>query len=201
MYFDWHTLLGTGASILLLALIVPYIRSIIRSTTRPSAVSWFGWALLFAIATAAQASKGVDWSLAVPLISTVSTTIIAFTALYMGRVVWIRADGVCIVLGTLAIILWAITREPLTALVLSMIADLSITAPTIIKTYQDPASEPASLWVLYVIGVTLELVATQQFTIYNLLFPVYTVIGSAIIAGLALRGHLNSNRQGKTLEG
>lgn len=192
MYFDWHILLGIGASILLLALIVPYIRSIIRSTTRPSAVSWFGWALLFAIATAAQASKGIDWSLAVPLISTVSTTIIAFTALYMGRVVWTRADGICIVLGTLAIILWAITKEPLTALVLSMLADLFVTTPTIIKTYQDPTSEPALLWVLYVIGVTLELVATQQFTIYNLLFPVYTVIGSAAIAGLALCGRFIS---------
>src|SRR3989344_4311466 len=100
MYSDWHTLLGTGASVLLLALIVPYIRSIISSTTRPSAVSWFGWALLFAIATAAQASKGIDWSLAVPLISTISTTIIAFTALHLGRAVWTRTDGICIVLGT-----------------------------------------------------------------------------------------------------
>ena len=190
MNLDWHTLLGIGASILLLALIVPYIRSIVTSTTRPSAVSWFGWALLFAIATAAQASKGIDWSLAVPLISTISTTIIAFTALYMGRAVWTRADGICIVLATLAIILWAITKEPLVALILSMLADLSVTAPTIIKTYQDPTSEPATLWVLYVIGVTLELVATQQFTVYNLLFPVYTVIGSAVIMALALRGKL-----------
>lgn len=192
MNFDWHIALGSAASLLLLALIVPYIRSIVTSTTRPSAVSWFGWALLFAIATAAQASKGIDWSLAVPLISTISTTIIAFTALYMGRAVWTRADGICIALGTLAVILWVVTKEPLAALVLSILADFFVTAPTIIKTYQDPTSEPATLWVLYVIGVTLELVATQQFTVYNLLFPVYTVIGSSIIAGLALRGRFIS---------
>lgn len=187
MNFDWHTLLGSAASLLLLALIVPYIRSITRSTTRPSAVSWFGWALLFAIATAAQASKGIDWSLAVPLISTISTTIIAFAALFMGRAVWTRADGICIVLATLAIILWAITKEPLTAIILSVIADFFVTVPTIVKTYQDPTSEPSTLWVFYVIGVTLELVATTQFTAYNLIFPVYTVIGSAIIMVLALR--------------
>ncbi|MEK7126227.1 MAG: hypothetical protein AAB835_01935 [Patescibacteria group bacterium] len=180
-------MLGSAASLLLLALIVPYIRSITRSTTRPSAVSWFGWALLFAIATAAQASKGIDWSLAVPLISTISTTIIAFAALFMGRAVWTRADGICIVLATLAIILWAITKEPLTAIILSVIADFFVTVPTIVKTYQDPTSEPSTLWVFYVIGVTLELVATTQFTAYNLIFPVYTVIGSAIIMVLALR--------------
>lgn len=188
MNLDWHTVLGVVASIILFACIVPYIRSITAGTTRPSAVSWFGWALLFAIATAAQASKGIDWSLAIPLISTISTTIIAFTALRLGRVVWTRADGICIALGTLAIILWAITKEPLTALILSMLADISVTAPTIIKTYQDPTSEPATLWVIYVIAVTMELVATQQYTTYNLLFPVYTVLGSAIIAILTLRG-------------
>jgi hypothetical protein len=187
MYSDWHAVLGTIASLLLLALIVPYIRSIVTSTTRPSAVSWFGWALLFAIATVAQASKGIDWSLAVPLISTISTATIAFTALYMGRAVWTRADGVCIALGVLAIILWSITKEPLTAIVLSMLADLSVTTPTIIKTYQDPTSEPALLWVIYVTAVTMELIATQQYTVYNLLFPVFTVIGSAIIAALSLR--------------
>ena len=155
-------------------------------------MSWFGWAFLFAIATAAQASKGIDWSLAVPLISTMSTTIIAFTALRLGRIVWTRIDGVCIVLGALAIILWAITKEPLTAIVLSIIADFAVTLPTIVKTYQDPASEPSTLWILYVIGVTLELVATQQFTVYNLLFPVYTVLGSSVIAVLALRRHFIS---------
>lgn len=192
MNFDWHTLLGTGASILLLALIVPYIRSIVSSTTRPSAVSWFGWALLFAIATVAQASKGIDWSLAIPLISTISTTIIAFTALHLGRAVWTRADGICIVLGIIAVILWAITKEPLTAIILIIIADFFVTVPTIVKTYQDPTSEPSTLWVLYVIGVTLELIATQEFTVYNLLFPIYTVIGSAVIMVLALRGRFTS---------
>jgi hypothetical protein len=193
MNFDWHTVVGTGASLLLLALIVPYIRSIVISTTRPSAVSWFGWAILFIIATAAQASKGIDWSLAVPLISTISTTIIAFTALYLGRAVWTRADGICIALSILAIVLWAITKEPLTAIILSIIADLAVTMPTIIKTYQDPTSEPATLWVLYVIGAILEVAATQQLTVYNLLFPIYTVIGSAVIAALTLRGHFVSH--------
>ncbi|MFA6503201.1 MAG: hypothetical protein WCT45_03015 [Candidatus Paceibacterota bacterium] len=187
MNFDWHTVLGTGASILMLSLLVPYIRSITKSTTRPSAVSWFGWAFLFVIATAAQASKGIDWSLAIPLISTVSTTVIACTALYLGRAVWTRADGICVALGALAIVLWAITQEPLIAIILSIVADLSVTVPTLIKTYNDPTSEPATLWMLYVISSLLALAATRQFTVYNLLFPVYAILGSTAIATLSLR--------------
>jgi hypothetical protein len=171
----------------MLSLLVPYVRSIIKSTTRPSAVSWFGWSFLFAIATAAQASKGIDWSLAVPLISTISTAVIASTALYLGRAVWTRTDIVCVVFGMLAVILWAITQEPLTAIILSIVTDISVTVPTIIKTYRDPVSEPTTLWVLYVISSILAILATKQFTIYNLLYPSYAVLGSIIIATLSSR--------------
>jgi hypothetical protein len=187
MYFDWHTWLGIGASILLLALIVPYVKSIVSSTTRPSIVSWFGWAFLFAIDTVAQASKGFDWSLTVPLIGTISTAIIAVVALRLGRAVWTRTDRFSIALGILAIALWAITQEPLTALVLSIIADLAITLPTIVKTYQDSTSEPPLLWALYTIASALTIVATTNLTVYNLLVPLYSVFISAIITALALR--------------
>jgi len=192
MNLDWHNVLGIGASFLLILLVVPYIRSIITSTTRPSAVSWFGWALLYGITTVAQASKGIDWSLAIPLISTFSTTIIACTALYMGRAVWTRADHFSIALAVIAIALWAITQEPLVAIILSIVADFAVTIPTVVKTYDDPKSEPALLWVLFVLGATMTLVATSQFTIYNLLFPVYSVLTSVVIMLLALRGHFIS---------
>ncbi len=104
MHLDWHTVLGAGASVVLLALIVPYVKSVVSGTTRPSLVSWFGWAFLFAIDTVAQASKGLDWSLAVPLIGTFSTAIIAFIALRLGHAVWTRADRFSIGLGVTAIV-------------------------------------------------------------------------------------------------
>lgn len=190
MYLGWHVWLGASASMLLLALTVPYITSIIRSTTRPSAVSWFGWALLSSIATVAQASKGIGWSLAVPLISAITTSTIAFVTLHIGRIVWTRADRFSIALGVVAIVLWAITKEPMAAIGLVIIADLAVTTPTIVKTYQTPESEPAFLWILYVIGVVMEIVATQHLTIYGLLFPVYSALASSVIAVLALRGRL-----------
>ncbi len=188
MQFDWHTVVGGAGSLILILIIVPYIRSIISGTTRPSAVSWFGWALLFSITSAAQFSKGLDWSLAVPAISILSTSIVFLYALFAGRVVWTRADGFCIGLAVLAVIFWALTKEPLTAIVLSMIADFAVTVPTLIKTYKEPNSEPANLWVLYTTGAALEVIATSSFTIYNLLFPVYVVFISGAIAVFALRG-------------
>lgn len=187
MQIEWHAVVGAAGSILLLGLAFPYIRSIVKSTTRPSAVSWFGWALLAGIASAAQFSKGVDWSLAVPVITTLSTTSIFVFAAFKGRVVWTRHDRACLALAALAIVLWAITKEPLVAILLSMAADFFVTIPTIGKTLEDPSSEPHILWTLYASGAFLEVLATRQLTVYNLLFPVYTVVGSGIIAALAWR--------------
>lgn len=187
MNLDWHTLLGTGASIVMLLLIVPYVKSILREETKLSPVSWFGWALLYAIAAAAQASKGLDWSLVIMVIGTFSTTTIAIVALRTGHVVWTPIDRFCIGTAILAVILWAITGEPLTALVLSLVADLAVSLPTLYKTYREPSSEPWLLWTIYTTTVALEIIATRNLTIYNLFAPLYSLTVDVFITLFAFR--------------
>jgi hypothetical protein len=187
MNLDWYTWLGVSASIVMLLLIVPYVKSILREETTLSPVSWFGWALLYAIAAAAQASKGIDWSLAIMIIGMFSTTTVAIIALRTGRVVWTPIDRFCIGTAILAVILWGITGEPLTALILSIFADLAVSAPTLYKTYLNPSSEPWLLWVVYTTTVALEIVATRNLTIYNLFAPLYSLTVDAFITLFALR--------------
>ncbi|MFZ2167993.1 MAG: hypothetical protein WAV50_03975 [Minisyncoccia bacterium] len=187
MNLDWHTVLGTTASVVMLVLIVPYVRSILRESTKPSPVSWFGWMLLYVIAAAAQASKGIDWSLAISIIGIVSTSIVLIVALRTGNVVWTRADRFCIATAVLAIVLWAITKEPLTALILGLVADLAVSIPTIYKTYLEPSSEPWLLWVIYTTAVFSSIVATRDLTIYNLLSPLYSLFVDILITLAALR--------------
>lgn len=193
MNLDWHTVLGVGASIVMLLLIPPYVKSILREETKLSPVSWFGWALLYAIAAAAQASKGLDWSLAIMVIGTFSTATVAIVALRTGRVVWTHIDRFCIGTAILAVILWGVTGEPLIALVLSIIADLAVSVPTLYKTYLEPSSEPWLLWVVYTTAVMLEIVATRDLTIYNLFAPLYSLVVDALITLFALRVFFNKN--------
>lgn len=187
MSLDWHTIIGTGASIVMLLLVVPYVKSILREETTLSPVSWFGWALLYALAAAAQASKGLDWSLAIMVIGTFSTTTVAIIALRTGRVVWTPIDRFCIGTAILAVILWGITGEPLTALVLSIVADLAVSAPTLYKTYREPSSEPWLLWTAYTTTVILEIIATRNLTIYNLFAPLYSLAVDMLITLFAYR--------------
>ncbi len=187
---DWHTLVGAAATIVMFVLLVPYIRSILKEDTRPNPVSWFGWTLLYGIAAVAQASQGFDWSLAIPAIGTVSTGVVGFVALRTGKAMWTKIDRFSITVAILAIVLWVITKEPLTALVLSIIADLAVSLPTLYKTYTQPFSEPWLLWVIYSTAVALELLATTHLTIYNLLVPVYSFGVDVLITLFSLRQFL-----------
>lgn len=190
--YDWHTWTGVGAGIVMLALIPPYVKSILEEKTKLSPVSWFGWALLYAIAAAAQASKGFDWSLIIMVMGTLSTTIVAVVAVRTNNVIWTPIDRFCIGTAILAVILWGITGEPLTALILSLAADLAVSVPTLYKTYLEPGSEPWYLWVIYTTTVALEIVATRNLTIYNLLAPIYSLAVDALITLFTLRQLLPS---------
>ena len=81
-------------------------------------------------------------------------------------------------LATLAIILWAIETSDCDYF--KRHYRLFRNGANYCENVSGPDIRALPLWVFYVIGVTLEL-ATTQFTAYNLIFPVYTVIGSAII--------------------
>ena len=199
MDFDWHTLVGIGAGIVMLLLIPLYVKSILREETKLSPVSWFGWALLYAIAAVAQASKGLDWSLTIMVVGTFSTTTVALIALRTGQVVWTPIDRFCIGTAILAVILWGVTGEPLTALVLSLVADLAVSIPTLYKTYREPSSEPWLLWTVYTTTVLLEIVVTRNLTIYNLLAPLYSLAVDMLITLFALRIFFVKNTPAQSL--
>ena len=171
----------------LLVLAVPYVRSMIKSTTRPSPISFFGWASLATVAAIAQASKGIDWSLAVPVLTAVGAFSVAFFSIRFGRAAWTRADVTSVVIGISALVLWTITKEPLTAIILVIVADLAVTVPTLIKTYSTPESEPFWFWVTYTSAATATIIATRNTTLYNLFYPIYDVLGALVITFLAAR--------------
>ena len=190
MTFDWHTILGLTSSAILVAILFPYVSSILHGPTRPNVVSWAGWALLSGIATAIQFSEGASWSVVVPLLATVSTAIVAIFAIRLGYAKFTRSDIICIGLGIIAIGMWLIARAPLVSILLAILADTIVTIPTYLKTYRDPFSEPAWLWFIYIVGATLGVIASTSPDRYNLTYPIYLVLSSSAIWLLALRGRL-----------
>ncbi len=191
-----RAILGVSAGILSIAAFFPYLRDILKGTTRPSLVSWSGWTLLTGIATAAQFTKGAGWSIVVPLASTIGTALVTVLAIKRGYTKFTTTDKICFSLAGLAIILWALTREPLVALILSLVADVIVAIPTILKTYRDPSSETKSTWLLFALGAIIGAFSSADLKLHNLLFPIYLFFMDGTVFLLALRGKVKKDISG-----
>lgn len=181
--------LGALSGILLVAGSIPYIRDVINKTTRPNVVSWGGWTLFSAIVAVAQIAKGADMSVLVPIGSTLGTGIVAVLGIKYGYVQFSKLDKVCFMLGAAAIAIWFVTGEPLTAIVIAIIADAFFLLPTSVKAYRTPLTETALSYVLYIVASIFGLLALTDLRLQNVLFPIYLIFayGSTVIILLVRR--------------
>lgn len=188
--YDWHAVLGVLSGLIIFFAIVPYIRDILRHKTRPNSVSWLGWTMLLSIGAAAQIKEGASFSVMLLLGDIIGTGIVFLLSLKYGVTKYTLFDRLSLTFGFLAIALWMITKNPLTALVLSVIADLIVSLPTVKKSISDPMSETPSAFFMFALAAFLGVISTTKFDVANLLFPVYLFLINILIATFSLRGRL-----------
>ncbi|MDO8513980.1 MAG: hypothetical protein Q7S50_00355 [bacterium] len=167
------------SGLLLVAGTIPYIRDVLSRTTHPNIVSWVGWSLLTTITIVAQFAKGTNLSLVVPIASTIGTATIAVLGIRYGYAKFNTLDKVCFVLGVVAIISWIATKEPLSAIIISIIADILFLLPTSIKSYRLPHSETMMTYVLLSAGALFGLLSSNNLELQNILYPVYLFLAYA----------------------
>ena len=191
---DWHLLLGIlGGTIAMLA-VIPYIRDIIKKTTRPNTVSWSIWVLLLFISILAQINAGASWSVILLIgdfIGTSTIAVLSFVGYGYGKYTWI--EWTCLTLAILAIVSWQLTSQPVLAIAFAIIADAMAGIPTLVKAYRDPQSEHPTMWFVIALGSLLAILSTTIFNLANLLFPVYLLLIDGTIGVLALMGRKLKN--------
>ena len=84
-------------------------------------------------------------------------------------------DKLCFVLALAAIIFGLLTKEPLVALAISVLADIIASIPTIVKTYRDPYSEAVFPWFLVIVAL-LGAISTIKLNTANLIYPFYMLV-------------------------
>lgn len=81
---SWRFALVVASSLLATCSTLPYIREIIRGTTKPRLVTWGTWSLLTAMAGVASASVGDYPSAVFSFIGTVATAVVVAVGLRFG---------------------------------------------------------------------------------------------------------------------
>jgi hypothetical protein len=171
-----------GAIVQLLG-VFSYIRGTLRGVTKPNRVTWLLWGVIPIIATVAAWSDGVRWA-ALPVFMAGFGPLLVFAFSFVNRnAYWKlgRLDYVCGVFSLGAIVLWALTKSPAVAIILSIIADALAAAPTLVKSWHQPETEKIGP---FVAGFTSQLTAIAAFKVFSLseiAFPLYLLIINAAL--------------------
>ena len=172
---------GYISAILITLSFLPYSISVFRLQARPERASWLIWSVLGGIAFFSQLAKGATHSLWLPGIQTLGDLVIFILAIRYGMGGWQKRDKVALGVVALSLVLWYITKEATIALLLAILIDATGVMLTIFKSYEHPATEPLSAWILTCLGGFAAIFAVGSLSSVLLAFPVYTFLANLLI--------------------
>src|SRR5579872_2011874 len=162
-----HTFLAIAGSIVNFLACVNYVRAILKGEAAPNRVTWFLWALVPLIAGVAQLRAGVGISTLVVLSVGAGPACVVLASFVRGTGSWQLGpfDYICGACALAALALWAVTGEPVTAIVLSVLGDFAAALPTVRKAWLAPETENRPAYVIALAGMILGILSVQEATL------------------------------------
>lgn len=177
-----------GALIGLAGMLV-YMKNTLVGGTKPNRVSWLIWCVAPLTAFAASWEAGVRWAALPTFVAGFGPLLVICASFANKNAYWKleRLDYGCGVCSFLALALWAVTSDPLVAIVLSCLTGGLAAVPTIIKEWRSPETE--SIYA-YIGGLVSGLSAFTAITVWkptSVAYPSYMVLISVLLVAPLLR--------------
>ena len=174
--------LGVLAAAIGVADTVPYVRDILRGTTRPHRGTWLIWSTLTVVAVFSQRADGASWSLL--LVTTQAVLMILIFTLSIRRGVGgvTRGDLAMMAVAAAGVAGWLIADEPLVATACVVAADLIGVGLMVPKTWRDPDSETLVTFAFASLGGVLAAGSVGALDLSLLLYPAYFCLANGAIA-------------------
>src|SRR5213595_1351084 len=103
---------------------IPYVRDIVRGSTRPHRGTWFIWGVLAIVVCVSQRAEGAAWSLVMAGTQAVLTSFVFVLAIRRGEGGLSAADGALIAIAAGGMVGWVLVDEPIVATACVIAADL-----------------------------------------------------------------------------
>jgi hypothetical protein len=191
-----QTLAAIAAGVCVVCANVPYVWATWRRQARPNRATWFIYLTVGIVGCASMAAGGARETLVVPLLYAVGACAIFTLSLRHGEGGWSRLDQTCLATALASLVLWGLTGDSRVAVVLTAVADLAGTIPTIVKSWRDPTGEPRVSWAFYALGGALAVGSAPTWDITNVVYPASILIGCLAVNVGLWRGGVASPRSG-----
>lgn len=178
--------LGLLAGLVSILDFLPYLRDVLRGTTRPHRGTWLIWSVLAIVATASQEADGAAWSLVMAVAQAAVTTTVLVLSLRFGMGGAGRAELALTALALAGVGGWLVVDEPVVATACVVLADVIGIALMLPKTWREPGSETLATFALASLGGVLAAGAVGALDASLLLYPAYYALGNGLIAGVII---------------
>ncbi|HHM05958.1 MAG TPA: hypothetical protein ENJ19_09500 [Gammaproteobacteria bacterium] len=170
---------------LTLVAFAPYVRSIWRGETKPHVFSWLIWgATTFVVFLAQLADRGGAgaWPIGVSGIITLYVAYLAYVRQADASIT--RADGCFFIAALAALPAWAVTADPLWAVVILTAVDLLGFAPTFRKAWHRPHDEHLPFFVLLALRNIVAITALEHYSLTTVLFPAALALACVLFVAM-----------------
>ncbi len=174
--------LGVLAALMSVANTFPYVRDILRRTTRPHRGAWLIWSALAIVASLSQWADGASWSLAMCVVQALLDVLVLALAIRLGVGGLSIGEKVAMGVAAAGVLGWLAADAPLIATSCVVVADLMGALVMAPKTYHDPDSETLATFALASLGGALATGAVGAADPSLLLYPIYFCLVNASIA-------------------
>ena len=166
-----------------------YLYETIIGNAKPNRVTWLLWGLfpmIIFVAQRAQGVEGLSWASFVAGF----TPILILLASFLNKEAYWRTqprDYYLMAAAVAGIVLWALTDNPILAILFALVADLLAGLPTVIKSYRHPETESWIAYAISTLGFGIGVLAIPTFTFENYAFICYLFLMNGLLALLASR--------------
>lgn len=155
-----------------------YIKATVRGETKPNRITWLLWSISPLIGAFASIVSGFNLA-SISVFSLGIAPLLVFIASFFNEKSYWKLgkfDYVCGTFSILAILLWAITDNPLVAIIFAIISDISAGIPTLVKIYKFPKTETITPYITGVISSFTSLFAIKLWVLTEISFPIYLIL-------------------------
>jgi hypothetical protein len=169
-----------------------YIVSTIKGRAKPNRVSWLIWAASPIIGTIAAVSNGVGWAILPTFMAGFGPLLVLIVSFFNKKSYWTLGGGdyLCGALAVLALILWGVTKNPNVAILLSILADLFASIPTLIKAWRYPETESGLIYIFAIFNQITGFIAMKRWDFSESAYGIFLLLINICLIAVIYRQRL-----------